>query len=215
MYNDSLKIALSYPEGSINLKEYVKMYRLPTKHLSGVYMKRIITLTLLFLTFGTLFANAESKEVLDIEIKETIKKFEKEVPGGAEFLKKAKGYLVFPNVYKGGFGIGAEYGEGALLVNGKIVDYYSTAAASIGFQLGVQKKSVIVVFLTQKSLDGFRKSDGWKAGVDGSVAIAKWGVGEDINTIDFKDPVVGFVFGNKGLMYNLTLEGAKFTKLKR
>jgi len=51
--------------------------------------------------------------------------------------------------------------------------------------------------------------------VDGSVAIAKWGVGEDLNTIDFKEPVIGFVFGNRGLMYNLTLEGAKFTKLRK
>ncbi len=160
-------------------------------------------------------AHAVSKEALDIEIKETLKRFDEEVHGGAEFLRKARGCLVFPSVYKAGFGIGGEYGEGALLVHGRIVDYYSTISASIGFQLGAQKKSVIIVFLTQKALDDFRKSDGWKIGVDGSVAIAKWGVGEDINTIDFKDPVVGFIFGNKGLMYNLTLEGSKITKLKK
>ncbi len=40
-----------------------------------------------------------------------------------------------------------------------------------------------------------------KAGVDGSVAVIKWGVGEDINTLDIKDPLVGFVFCNKGLMF--------------
>ena len=178
-------------------------------------MKRIVIALGLIIAIGAATLRAESREVLNIEIKETIKEFDKEAKGGSEFLRKAKGYLVFPNVYKAGFGIGGEYGEGALLIKGRIVDYYSTAAASIGFQLGVQKKSVIVVFLTQKALDDFRKSDGWKVGVDGSVAIAKWGVGEDLNTIDFKDPVIGFVFGNKGLMYNLTLEGAKFTKLKK
>ena len=178
-------------------------------------MKRIAIILGLIIVVGVSSLWAESKEVLNIEIKETIKQFDKEAKGGSEFLRKAKGYLVFPNVYKAGFGIGGEYGEGALLIKGRIVDYYSTAAASIGFQLGVQKKSVIVVFLTQKALDDFRKSDGWKVGVDGSVAIAKWGVGEDLNTIDFKDPVIGFVFGNRGLMYNLTLEGAKFTKLKK
>ncbi len=178
-------------------------------------MKRLAILIGLIFTLGASTLWAESKEVLNIEIKETIKQFDKEAKGGSEFLRKAKGYLVFPNVYKAGFGIGGEYGEGALLIKGRVVDYYSTAAASIGFQLGVQKKSVIVVFLTQKALDDFRKSDGWKVGVDGSVAIAKWGVGEDLNTIDFKDPVIGFVFGNRGLMYNLTLEGAKFTKLKK
>jgi len=93
------------------------------------------------------------------------------------------------------------------------VDYYSTAAASIGFQFGAQSKSVVIVFLTKKALADFRKSDGWKAGVDGSIALVEWGAGEDINTVDMKDPVAGFVFSNKGLMYNLTLEGSKFTRI--
>jgi len=123
--------------------------------------------------------------------------------------------LVFPSVIKAGIGIGGEYGEGALRVAGKTVDYYNTAAASIGFQLGAQSKSIVIVFMTDKALSDFRKSEGWKAGVDGSVAVVEWGVGEDINTVDIKDPVVGFVFSNKGLMYNLTLEGSKFTRLDK
>ncbi|BDY12158.1 lipid-binding SYLF domain-containing protein [Hydrogenimonas cancrithermarum] len=178
-------------------------------------MKKLLFWLILLLAFNGETAFAESKEVLDVQIKETIKTFDKEVNGGSEFLKKAKGYLVFPNVYKAGFGIGGEYGEGGLVIDGEIVGYYSTAAASLGFQLGAQKKSIIIVFLTQKALDDFRKSEGWKIGVDGSVAIAKWGVGEDINSIEFNEPVVGFVFGNKGLMYNLTLEGSKITKIKK
>jgi lipid-binding SYLF domain-containing protein len=73
----------------------------------------------------------------------------------------------------------------------------------------------VIVFMTDAALTDFRKSEGWKAGVDGSVALIEWGVGEDINTVDIKDPVVGFVFSNKGLMYNLTLEGSKFTRLEK
>ncbi|WP_457597037.1 lipid-binding SYLF domain-containing protein [Hydrogenimonas sp.] len=156
-----------------------------------------------------------SKEELRIEIRETVKLFEKEVRGGREFLQKAQGYLVFPEVYKAGFGIGGEYGEGALIVKGRIVGYYNTVSASFGWQIGAQKKSIIIVFLTKEALDDFRKSDGWKIGADASVAIVKWGVGEDINTIDFKDPVIGFVFGNQGLMFNLTLEGSKITKIRK
>ena len=116
---------------------------------------------------------------------------------------------------KAGFGIGGEYGEGVLRVAGENVAYYSTAAASIGFQLGAQSKSVVLVFMEKAALKSFTDSAGWKAGVDGSVALVKWGVGEDINTIDIKDPIVGFVFSNKGLMYNLTLEGSKFTQIVR
>ena len=95
------------------------------------------------------------------------------------------------------------------------MDYYSTAAASIGFQFGAQFKTVMLVFLKKEALDKFRQSSGWEAGVDGSIALVKLGTGKDVNTINFDDPIVGFVFSNKGLMYNLTLEGSKMTKINK
>ena len=143
----------------------------------------------------------------------TLKLFTKEVTGGQEFLNKSAGVLVFPEVIKAGFGLGGEYGEGALRIDGKSVAYYNTMSASIGFQMGAQMKSVVLVFMNQKALTDFRSSDGWEAGVDGSVALLEWGAGKDINTMDISDPMVGFVFNNKGLMYNLNLEGSKFTKI--
>lgn len=160
-------------------------------------------------------AQADTATEIDIGVDETLAEFKKQVNGGERFLEKAKGVLVFPKVIKAGFGIGGEYGEGALRVGGQTVDYYNTAGASIGFQLGAQMKSIVVVFLTDDALNNFRNSSGWKAGVDGSVAVVEWGVGEDINTVDIQSPIAGFVFNNKGLMYNLTLEGSKFTKINR
>ena len=65
------------------------------------------------------------------------------------------------------------------------------------------------------ALKKFRESEGWKAGVDGSVALIEIGTGGTIDTNNIKDPIIGFVFGNKGLMYNLTLEGSKYTKIVR
>lgn len=174
----------------------------------------ILTLFTIFVAISfpkTSFAASATE--INIGVKETLKRFRQEVSGGDEFLRQAKGVLVFPSVIKAGFGIGGEYGEGALQVGGKSIAYYSTAAASIGLQLGAQSKSVVLVFMTNEALKNFQASKGWKAGVDGSVAVIKWGVGEDINTIDIEDPIVGFVFSNKGLMYNLTLEGSKFTKI--
>lgn len=182
-------------------------------------LPRTVMLLLMFFVIACLsipqVAAAASAEKIDIGVDATLKRFRKEVAGGSEFLKKAAGVLVFPSVIKAGIGIGGEYGEGALRIGGKTVAYYNTAAASIGFQLGAQSKSIVLIFLTKKALTDFRKNKGWKAGVDGSVALVKWGAGEDINTIDIKDPVVGFVFGNKGLMYNLTIEGSKFTRIDR
>ena len=178
----------------------------------------LIMITVISFLLGTALVNtsiAASAKEIDIKVDDAIKRFCKEVSSGKSFLDKAEGVLVFPSVIKAGFGIGGEYGEGALRIAGKTVDYYSTAAASIGFQIGVQSKTVILVFLEKDALDKFRSSSGWEAGVDGSVALVTIGAGGSIDTSNIKDPIVGFVFSNKGLMYNLTLEGSKFTKLKR
>lgn len=157
---------------------------------------------------------ADAREI-DVSVDVALERFQKEVNEANVFLSMAKGYLVFPNVVKAGLAVGGEYGEGALRTGGKTVAYYSTAAASIGFQVGVQKKSILIIFLTEESLAKFRKSKGWEVGVDGSVAFLEKGAGGSFNTSNIKDPIVGFVFGQKGLMYNLTLEGSKFTKLDK
>jgi lipid-binding SYLF domain-containing protein len=158
---------------------------------------------------------AASAEEIDAKVNSTLQLFYEKVGPAKELSAKAKGILVFPDVIKAGFGIGGEYGEGALRIGAKTVDYYSTAAASIGFQIGAQSKAVILIFLDSKALEDFRSSDGWEAGVDGSIAVVEWGAGESIDTTNIKDPIVGFVFGNKGLMFNLTLEGTKMSKIKR
>ena len=141
--------------------------------------------------------------------------FQDDINGAEVFLNQAAGYLVFPRVVKAGIGIGAETGEGALRIAGKTVDYYRTSSGSIGLQLGAQAKAVVIVFMTQESLDKFRDSSGWKVGVDGSVAFIDVGGGKTIDTQNIKDPVVGFIFDSKGLMGNLTFEGSKFTKLDK
>jgi lipid-binding SYLF domain-containing protein len=172
-----------------------------------------LTLILSYLLVSVSYA-ATAKEI-DVSVDVALERFYKEVQGAKEFFKSAKGVLVFPSVYKAGFGIGGEYGEGALRIGGKTVDYYNTAAASIGFQLGAQKKTIIVVFVQDEALKKFRKSSGWEVGVDGSVALVTVGAGRSIDTTNIRDPIVGFVFSQKGLMYNLTLEGSKFTKTRK
>ena len=160
-------------------------------------------------------AFAESAEVIDVRIDEAIATFKQDINGAEVFLNQSAGYLVFPRVIKVGLGFGAETGEGALRVRGRSVEYYRTTSGSFGLQLGAQAKSIIIAFMTLDSLDKFRKSSGWKVGVDGSVALIDLGAGKTIDSGNIKDPVVGFVFGSKGLMYNLTLEGTKISKLDR
>ena len=156
-----------------------------------------------------------TKAEIDAKVQEAVENFHKQTSAGKTLSEKAVGMLVFPEVIKAGVGVGGEYGEGSLLVKGRPVAYYSTASASIGFQLGAQVKSQVILFMNHKVLQDFRKSRGWKAGVDGSVALATLGAGGEIDTNTMKEPIIGFIFSNKGLMYNLTFEGSKITRLER
>jgi lipid-binding SYLF domain-containing protein len=172
----------------------------------------------LSLVVAILFATsvlAASADKLNRESDKALQVFQEDITGADVFLNQAAGYLVFPRVIKVGIGIGAETGEGVLRVGGSTVAYYRTTGGSFGFQLGAQAKSIVIAFMTREALDKFRNSSGWKVGVDGSVALIDVGAGKTIDTDNVRDPVVGFIFGSKGLMYNLTLEGSKFSKLDK
>jgi len=160
-------------------------------------------------------SQAKTAGEIDASVNAVLDRFTKQVKGSSQILQSAKGVLVFAGVFKAGVGIGGEYGEGALRIGGKTVAYYSIAAASIGLQLGAQKKDIIIVFLQDEALRKFRASDGWRVGVDGSVVLIDVGADASIDTSKINEPIVGFVIGQKGLMYNLTLEGSKVSKLKK
>lgn len=158
-------------------------------------------------------AHAASKEKIDRRTDKALAEFRDDITGADEVLAKAAGVLVFPSVKKAGIGIGGEYGEGALRVGGRTVGYYSTASASIGFQLGAQARRQIIVFLDPKALERFRLSDGWEIGVDASVTVVTIGAGGSIDATQLNQPIVAFVFDSKGLMYNLSLEGSKLSEI--
>ena len=180
-------------------------------------------LTALFLTAvvaGTIVAvpspsEATSGREIDKEANETLHSFVRQISGARELANKAAGVLVFPSVVKAGFGLGGEYGEGLLIVDKRPAGYYNLISASFGFQLGVQERSVLIIFMTKSALDSFNRRAGWKVGVDGSVAIITVGIGRSIDSDKVTDPVIGFILDPKGLMYNLTLEGSKITRIDR
>jgi lipid-binding SYLF domain-containing protein len=183
---------------------------------SKITLKSVALLAVSLMIFAAPWvARAETAKEIDVSTDVALENFAKEVKGAKEFLQASKGVLVFPRVYKAGFWLGGEYGEGALRLDGKTADYYSLAAGSYGFQFGAQVKTVILVFLQKDALEKFRKGEGWKAGVDGSVAVADKGVGQAIDSATFKEPIIAFIIDQKGLMLNLTLEGAKFTKINK
>ncbi len=158
---------------------------------------------------------AKTAREIDVSVDVAIERFHKQVIGAKELIKASKGMLVMPNVVKGALIIGGEYGEGALRISGETVGYYNTVSGSIGFQIGGQAKDIILLFMTDEALKQFRASSGWEAGVDGNVALITIGAGERADTTTTKDPIVGFVFDAKGLIADLSLKGAKFTKLNK
>jgi lipid-binding SYLF domain-containing protein len=172
-------------------------------------------LTLILSSFLATTSYAKTAKEINTEVNAALKLFSQHVKGGKEFLQAAKGVLVIPNIFKAGLVVGGEYGEGALRINEKTVEYYSLAAGSFGLQIGAQKQDLVIVFMQDEALKNFRSKSGWKVGVDGSVAFIDVGKGKSIDTVTIKDPIVAFVFGQKGLMANATIEGAKFTKLAR
>jgi lipid-binding SYLF domain-containing protein len=182
-----------------------------------MFRKFTAILAFLLIAMGAVVPNSEaaSKREIDAGVRATLDKFFDKTRGARELADKSVGMLVFPSVVKAGFGIGGEYGEGALLLSNRTDNYYNIVSASIGFQLGVQQRSVIIAFMTASALRQFRKTHGWKIGVDGSVAVITLGVGASIDTNKITSPVVGFVLDPKGLMYNLTLEGSKISRISR
>lgn len=196
---------------------YVRHVRLAATRGNKMISRKIIAaiVAAFALASVTSSAHAASAGEIDAGVNATLDKFFHKIPGARELADKSIGILVFPSVVKAGMGIGGEYGEGALRVRGGTVSYYNTVSASVGFQLGVQERAVIIMFMTEQALSQFRKTAGWKVGVDGSVAIVTIGAGGSIDTNKITSPVVGFILDPKGLMYNLTLEGSKISRISR
>lgn len=169
-----------------------------------------------FYIFILLFgANIHAKSSLEIDaaIESAIDRFTNEIQGAQTYLDGARGILVIPKMIKAGLVLGMEYGEGALVVDNIKVQYYRAFSGSLGLQLGIGSKDLIILFYDDEAMDDFLYSSGWQVGVDGSVALLDMGAGGSLDSTEAQDPIVGFVFGHKGLIAGLSLEGTKFTKI--
>jgi lipid-binding SYLF domain-containing protein len=172
-----------------------------------------VSIMLIAALIAPLDAQAATKKEINASVDVALDRFVKDVKGGEEFLKAAKGVLVIPRVVQAGFIVGGKYGDGALRIGGKSVGYYNLAAGSVGLQIGAQQSNVLLCFMDEAALKKFRASKGWQVGVDGSVALVTLGAGGSVDTTKLKEPIVGFVYGQQGLMADISLEGLKFTKI--
>jgi lipid-binding SYLF domain-containing protein len=110
------------------------------------------------------YSEAEMAKEIDVSVNEAMRRSYKQVGGAKAFMAEAKAVLVMPNVTKGGFFVGGEYGQGALRVKGRTKGYYNLIAGSYGFTFGAERMDIIIAFMTADALKGFQKVEGWEVG---------------------------------------------------
>ena len=156
---------------------------------------------------------SDNSAKIDARVDATLSQMYDLFPNTVTLAEKSTGMLVMPLVTEAGFVFGASYGRGALRVGGVTVDYYSTAGASAGFQIGAQQYSHVLFFMTEDALSKFRRSSGWTAGADVGYVISDKGdsVATDSNTL--RAPILAAVFGQAGLRVGATLDGSKYTRI--
>ena len=160
-------------------------------------------------------AAAASAAEIEQSVNSAVKKLAAKHPWTKELSEKAKGVLVFPNVVKGGFMVGGQFGEGALRKQGKTVAYYNTVSASYGLQAGLQKYGYALFFMTDSALAYLDRSDGWELGTGPSVVIMDKGMAGGITTTTASADVYAFFFDQEGMMAGLGLTGTKITRIKK
>lgn len=134
-------------------------------------------------------------------------------PAAKTLAKRAKGILVFPGIVKGGFVFGGQYGKGALRQRGRTAGYYNIVAGSYGLQAGAQSFDYAMFFMTQHALNYLNNSAGWEIGVGPGIVIVDEGIARTLTTTTAQDDVYAFIFGQRGLMAGLGLQGSKITRI--
>ena len=164
-------------------------------------------------TNATSGSPAVKRDAIDANVDAALSKLYAQDPSAREMVRKARGTLVFPSVVSAGFVVGGSYGQGALRVANRSVEYYSTTAGSVGLLAGAESKAVFLLFMTDEALAKFRASKGWTVGADASVTLLKVGASAQVDTKTAQQEIVGYVMTNGGLMANLSLDGTKITPI--
>ena len=149
--------------------------------------------------------NIKNKKASDKTIK-ALNKFKK-ISSLKPYFKKARGFAVFPNVGKGGIGIGGARGSGEVFEKGNVIGKTTLTQVSIGFQLGGQAFSQIIFFKDKKSLERFTEGN-FEFGASASAALISEGANA---SADYSDGVAVLTYSKGGLMYEASIGGQKFS----
>jgi lipid-binding SYLF domain-containing protein len=151
-------------------------------------------------------AQPAGKDKFHEDVQEVVGVFKQKDSSISNFFDKAYGYAVFPNVGKGGIGIGGAHGNGEVYEQGKLVGTASLSQVTVGFQLGGQVYAELIFFENKASLDRFKESKFALSAQASAVAAAE---GASANA-KYELGVAVFTMAKGGLMYEASVGGQKF-----
>jgi lipid-binding SYLF domain-containing protein len=157
---------------------------------------------------------AADRAALEREARAALQKLTNTVPAAKSLSSSATAVLVFPKVTKAGLGIGGQYGDGVLFRQGKVAGYYNTSGASYGLQAGAQQFGYAMFLMNDKAVSALGANEGFEVGIGPSIVVMDEGKAKTLTTTTAKDDIYAFIFGQKGLMAGLGLQGNKITRLK-
>lgn len=157
-------------------------------------------------------AAAASKKEIDAKADKALEALFKSIPDTRKIGEKAKGVLIFPEIYKAGLIIGGSFGEGVMRVDGKVDSYYTSTSASYGLQIGGTRFGYIMFLMDAASVDYIKRTDGWEVGVGPSLVVADAKFASKFSTTTAEKGIIVFFVNQEGAFAGAGIEGTKITR---
>ena len=191
------------------------MLKFRTFRASGFALAVALTTTTMIPAFVPQIAEAATKADINSESQAALNSLYAGNPTAKLIGSKAKAILVFPSIVKAGLVFGGAYGEGELMADGGVADYYNSFSGSWGLQAGAQSYGYVVFLMTDSAVKYLKDSSGLEIGVGPTVVVVDEGVARNLSTSTLKDDAYAFIFDQKGLMAGVSIEGTKISKIKQ
>ena len=167
----------------------------------------LLTLSMAFASFTALAEwSPNDSDKLELSVAKAILDAKDKDPSLSKWFDTAYAYAVFPNVGKGGIGIGGAHGKGIVIRGDKAIADTSLSQITIGFQLGGQAYAQFVMFKDETAFNHFARGN-FEMGAQVSAVAITLGASADA---DYDGGVAVFTIANGGLMYEASVGGQKF-----
>lgn len=157
-------------------------------------------------------AKAATRAEIDADVANAVTRL-RAMPNAAPLFQNARAILVFPRIISGGFIVGGQFGEGALLRGNTTAGHYNIAGLSFGLLAGAQSSGLAMFFMTEEALSALMNAAGWEIGTGPTVVALDHGLQANVSATTLREPVYAITFGQQGLMAAVALNGTKITRI--